>query len=550
MGRVTGTDSDFSDYVDARWSGLFRTAYVLCADRRVAEDLARGALAQAYVGWSQIRESDDPDAHVRRALVSAHAPWSTRRSWAAEASASNVAADAPLDLTVPMSAGESVLEALMSLTPAQRAVVLLGWGSDLGPAQIGELTGLPTGAVMKLANEGTRRMRVVLGAAAARSGAEPMRLDLRSAIQAAMAEVRVPPSRTDHVVSAGHSRRRRRRLTVLASVVATCLVAASVAWTWDESDPGPDPGPDEPRAVSWDELKVPWVKGRRIVYADTTVARPPDLVALAATADSVLMTVGDGQVRIVEVLPDGTQNVVGENVTGIALADTAGHVAAWTEIVDAGTAKIVAYDTAEREVIATIGVVAGTQVYALHDRVLILHDGQDGYAWSAGFGEDPVPYEPGTDEQVVTDLTPHHVFVTDFGVGSQLLDGNGGVVATFSGSRFSTGSFDPSGRFLSGLRPEDLSGSMNVYDMKRDRLTGLQVTGDIGWTRWTPDGRLVIRVSQHDQRLSFADTPVHYFVCEPADGDCRPLPPSASTLRNAEGVEAGFLGQLTMTDSP
>jgi hypothetical protein len=453
-----------------------------------------------------------------------------------------------------MADSESVLEALMILTPAQRAVVVLGWGNDLGPQQIAELTGLSSGAVMKLAHEGTRTLGAALGGAAAaqQTDGQPLRQDLRSAVQAAVAEVRVSPQRTDDVISAGHARRRRRRVTVLASVVATCLVAGSVAWASDSSDPAPpDPEPDQRRhTASWDELEVPWIKGQRIVYGDTTIARPPDLIALAATADVALMTVGDSQIRIIEVLPDGTETVVGLNVVGIALAETAGHVAAWTEVVDAGSSRVVAYDTAEREVIATTIVDAGTQVYAMDDRVLVLHDGEDGYAWSAGFGESPGHYEPGTDGQLVTDLTAHHVFVTDFGVGSQLLDGSGDVLATFDGARFTAGSFDPSGRFVSGLRPDDLSGSMSIYDVERGELIDLGVTGDIGWTRWAPDGRLVIRVSAHGRRLNFADTPVTYFVCEPVDGDCRPLPPSASTLRTAEGVEAGFLGQLTMTETP
>jgi DNA-directed RNA polymerase specialized sigma24 family protein len=318
MGRVSGKDSDFSDYVDARWNNLFRTAYVLRPDRRGAEDLTRAALAQAYVGWSQIRESDDPDAHVRRALLSAHAPWRTRRSWAAEASALKAAPGAAIDATVPMAASESVLEALMTLTPAQRTVVLLGWGNDLGPQQIAELTGLSSGAVLKLANEGTRTLREAL--ALLESGRTGSRCARTSAprSRAAVAEVRVPPQRTDEVMSAGRSRRSQRRVTVLASVVATCLVAAGVAWVWDSSQSEPDP--DQRRqAASWDELEVPWIKGRRLVYADTSIARPPDLVALAATADSALMTVGDGQIRIIEVLPDGTQTVIGENVVGIAL---------------------------------------------------------------------------------------------------------------------------------------------------------------------------------------------------------------------------------------
>lgn len=60
----------FQEFVRARWSHLVRTAYLLTGDPHHAEDLTQTALAKAYRSWRRVTRSDDPEAYVRRMLVS------------------------------------------------------------------------------------------------------------------------------------------------------------------------------------------------------------------------------------------------------------------------------------------------------------------------------------------------------------------------------------------------------------------------------------------------------------------------------------------------
>lgn len=46
----------FADFMSARWSPLFRTAYLLTGNRTEAEDLLQTALARTYVRWKGIRD--------------------------------------------------------------------------------------------------------------------------------------------------------------------------------------------------------------------------------------------------------------------------------------------------------------------------------------------------------------------------------------------------------------------------------------------------------------------------------------------------------------
>lgn len=43
-------DGDFTEFVQASWPGLYRTAYLLVGDRGLAEDLAQTALAKTTAG--------------------------------------------------------------------------------------------------------------------------------------------------------------------------------------------------------------------------------------------------------------------------------------------------------------------------------------------------------------------------------------------------------------------------------------------------------------------------------------------------------------------
>lgn len=548
-------DTDFSDYVAARWSTLYRTAYVLRAHSALGEELAQATLAKAYGSWPQIRASPDPDALVRDILLATSASWRTRRSWAGTSTSTEVlGSDEVDDDVLPVADSGTVLRALIKLPPGQRAVLTLRCYHDLGVREIAELLGWSSSAVLAQNRDATARLRRLLTDAHVavieqEAGTEVMVQDVRVAVRGGVAEVPVRPLGMVIILAEGKARRRRRRATIATVLAAGVAVAAGVLALDDSEPPRPTPAPVERRTVSWEGLDVPWIDGHRISYGEASIRRPTSLTSLAATADSAVMTVGRGPVRIVELRPNGTRTVIGQHAVGIALADTAGHLAAWTEIVDARTSQVVAYDTATQTVLATTAVNPGMQVYAMNGRTLVLNDGKDGYLWEAGSGEQPVPFEPGTDEQLITDLTDSHVFVTDFGVGAQLLERNGKVVANFPETGYSAGSFDPSGRFISGLRLDSSSASMTVYDVERERQVPLQLASDVGWTRWLPDGRLVVRTTARDRTLNAGDTPVHYSICQASDGTCLPLAVSAATLRQAEGVQVGFLGQVTMTST-
>src|SRR5947209_19735513 len=71
--------ASFAEFVAVRGQALQRTAYLLTSDWALAEDLVQTALARAYPRWNRI-VGDDPEAYVRRILVSTWSSW-WRRRW-------------------------------------------------------------------------------------------------------------------------------------------------------------------------------------------------------------------------------------------------------------------------------------------------------------------------------------------------------------------------------------------------------------------------------------------------------------------------------------
>jgi DNA-directed RNA polymerase specialized sigma24 family protein len=72
--------AQFQDFVVARSDRLLRTAYLLTHDWATAEDLLQEALAKAWFAWAGI---DEPEAYVRRTLVTTYTSW-WRRRWRRE----------------------------------------------------------------------------------------------------------------------------------------------------------------------------------------------------------------------------------------------------------------------------------------------------------------------------------------------------------------------------------------------------------------------------------------------------------------------------------
>jgi RNA polymerase sigma-70 factor (sigma-E family) len=162
-----GSPETFDAYVAARYAALLRTAYLLTGNHHDAEDLVQTALVKAVGVWRRIE--DRPDAYVRRILVNENVSrWRRHRG-------REVLTDRTPDAVVPDPGPEALAmrEALATLAPRQRAVVVLRYYEDLTERETAEVLGVAVGTVKSQARDALARLRALSGSAqadAARAG--------------------------------------------------------------------------------------------------------------------------------------------------------------------------------------------------------------------------------------------------------------------------------------------------------------------------------------------------------------------------------------------
>ena len=157
----TSDEVSFSEFMHARWSALFRTAYLLAGSRHEAEDLLQDALAKTCVRWRSIRDKNSADAYVRRVMVrDASRSWRRRgrERTSSELPDSGhdggiVRREAQLDLWPP----------ILALPPRMRAVLVLRYYEDLSEADTARELGCSVGSVKSQAHHAIKRLRTVLG---------------------------------------------------------------------------------------------------------------------------------------------------------------------------------------------------------------------------------------------------------------------------------------------------------------------------------------------------------------------------------------------------
>jgi RNA polymerase sigma-70 factor (sigma-E family) len=157
------TEPDFVDFVAARWTSLYRLAYLLTASPTTAEDLLQITLEKAYMSWSRISRMEYPEAYVRRILTNAVVA-SSRRAWLREVPSERV----PEAEANPVEVGvldRSLLWPLVCALPArQRAVIVLRYYEDLTEVQIAEVLGCAPGTVKSQASAAMQALRRALAA--------------------------------------------------------------------------------------------------------------------------------------------------------------------------------------------------------------------------------------------------------------------------------------------------------------------------------------------------------------------------------------------------
>jgi len=170
------TDDEFAELVHACWASLYRTAYLMLGDPADAEDLVQTALAKTYANWRRVRSIDAAPGYARTTLVNTAASWFRKKGWRNErptevlpepAHASGHGAGHEADY----GDRRTVIDALGTLPPRQRAVVVLRYYEDLSVAQVAHALGITEGTVKSQTSEALSKLRTLLGDSVIPAGA-------------------------------------------------------------------------------------------------------------------------------------------------------------------------------------------------------------------------------------------------------------------------------------------------------------------------------------------------------------------------------------------
>jgi RNA polymerase sigma-70 factor (sigma-E family) len=151
---------DFEDWVAARGGALARTAYLLAGDVHLAEDLVQDTLARVAARWRRLARAESYDAYARTTMHHlAIDRWRRRRARPPE-----VLTDRHPELggDGPDVERRLVLrDALLRLTPRQRAVLSLRFYDDLTEVQTAAVLGCSVSTVKSQSRAALERLRVL-----------------------------------------------------------------------------------------------------------------------------------------------------------------------------------------------------------------------------------------------------------------------------------------------------------------------------------------------------------------------------------------------------
>ena len=137
------TEEEYREFVGSRAASLHRTAYLLCGDWHLADDLVQETFVQTFRHWRRVQRAEHQNAYVRRILINEF-----NRHWRRYG---GLPVRADTEVAVPDISEEVVnradlLRALLTLPARQRATVVLRYLEGMSERE--------TAAVMRC-SEGT-----------------------------------------------------------------------------------------------------------------------------------------------------------------------------------------------------------------------------------------------------------------------------------------------------------------------------------------------------------------------------------------------------------
>jgi RNA polymerase sigma-70 factor (sigma-E family) len=159
-------DESFEAFVRARATGLLRYGYALTGSQHDAADLVQEALARLGTAWSRVQRKGDPEGYVRVTMARLHVSWWRRRR--RERLVGSVPERGYTDEAFAgIDARSGLWQALATLPPRQRAVLVLRYYEHCPDDEIGAVLGISRGTVRSTAWRGLAKLRTAWTPAAA-----------------------------------------------------------------------------------------------------------------------------------------------------------------------------------------------------------------------------------------------------------------------------------------------------------------------------------------------------------------------------------------------
>ncbi len=160
-------ESEFREWTLARRGGLRRTAFLLCGDWHLADDLVQETLTRLYAVWPRVTKTGEPDAYARRILVNLsidHQRRPARREQPSPTLPDRATSETDSSETISVGNRDLVIRGLQEVPPGQRAVLVLRFWEDLSVEQTANVLNTSTGNVKSQTSRGLSTLRDALTA--------------------------------------------------------------------------------------------------------------------------------------------------------------------------------------------------------------------------------------------------------------------------------------------------------------------------------------------------------------------------------------------------
>ena len=157
---VIVSGASFEELFSTHRERLFSAMWLVARDRHEAEDLTQEAFVRVWERWDRSGAPEDPAGYLYRTAMNL---FLNRRRRAAVAARRILRLEPPADELAAVEARDDVRRALHTLTPAQRAAIVLLDLVDLSSEDAARVLGVRPSTVRVLAARGRAALTTQLG---------------------------------------------------------------------------------------------------------------------------------------------------------------------------------------------------------------------------------------------------------------------------------------------------------------------------------------------------------------------------------------------------